>query len=107
MVSYGRINTRVWKAVNGSAISNKKSPRKDESEYLDSDYLDFQIQQWQQSIPRELQLIPPKTNSGNQIQPRSLHRLRVLLYLRANQMRILIFRHPLLNTASINKNRLA
>ncbi|TVY82769.1 putative transcriptional regulatory protein [Lachnellula suecica] len=101
MVAYGRINTQVWEAVNGSAKTNSKT-RKDESEYLD-----FQVQKWQQSIPTELQLLHPNLDTGIQVQPRSLHRLRVLLCLRANQMRILIFRHHLLKATSINDDRLA
>ena len=101
MVAYGRINTQVWEAVNGFAKTNSKT-RKDESEYLD-----FQVQKWQQSVPTELQLLHPKLDTGLQVQPRSLHRLRVLLYLRANQMRILICRHHLLKATSINDDRLA
>jgi hypothetical protein len=59
-------------------------------------YLDYQILQWQKNIPAELQL---PTTSAPQTSSRAIHRLQILLYLRANQMRILIYR-PVLHTAS-------
>ena len=64
-------------------------------------YLDYQIIQWQKSIPAELQLpttADPKSSS------RALHRLQILLYLRANQMRILIYRPVLHSASSIQEN---
>jgi hypothetical protein len=64
-------------------------------------YLDYQILQWQKSIPSELQLptaADPKTSS------RAIHRLQILLYLRANQMRILIYRPVLHSASSIQEN---
>lgn len=64
-------------------------------------FIDYQILQWQKSIPPELQL--PTANS----QPattRAIQRLQILLYLRANQMRILVYRPVLHSANSIQEN---
>jgi len=98
LIAYGRISSKVWKAVNTSG-SVSANTRKEES-----DYLDFQIQQWLQAIPPELQLLHPKADDNAIQQPRSLHRLRVLLYVRANHMRILVHRHNLLSATNIAEN---
>lgn len=98
MIAYGRISSKVWKAVNTSGSVAAKT-RKEESAYLD-----FQIQQWLQAIPPELQLLHPKADDSSIQQPRSLHRLRVLLYVRANHMRILVHRHNLLSATNIAEN---
>lgn len=98
LIAYGRISSRVWKAVNTSGRVSAKT-RKEESGYLD-----FQIQQWLQGIPPELQLLHPKADDSYIQQPRSLHRLRVLLYVRANHMRMLVHRHTLLSATNITEN---
>jgi hypothetical protein len=98
LIAYGHISSKVWKAVNTSGSVPAKT-RKEES-----DYLDFQIQQWLQAIPPELQLLHPKADDNAIQQPRSLHRLRVLLYVRANHMRILVHRHNLLSATNIAEN---
>jgi hypothetical protein len=67
-------------------------------------YLDFQIQQWTQNIPPELQLIHPRLGSVAQNQPRRLQLLRVLLYVRANHMRIFVHRDYILSASSISQN---
>jgi hypothetical protein len=64
-------------------------------------YLDYQILQWQKSIPTELQL---PTGSAPQQTSRAIQRLQILLYLRTNQMRILIYRPALHSASSIQEN---
>lgn len=66
-------------------------------------YLDYQIIQWHRSIPPALKYMHPSSSNPQDQQPvtRSIHRFRVLLYLRANQMRILIYRPVLHTTSSI------
>ena len=70
------------------------------------EYLDYQILQWKNTIPDSLHFSPsqlshavPPTESRTQL------RLKVLLYVRANQMRILIYRPVLLSATSIMENR--
>ncbi|KAH0565928.1 hypothetical protein GP486_000681 [Trichoglossum hirsutum] len=97
MVAYSRIGSKVWKSVAGFG---------NVTEDINTDdigYLDYQILQWQKTIPDELQLLHPENNvEGNE--SHSMRRLRVLLYLSANQMRILIYRPILHSTARIMEN---
>jgi hypothetical protein len=67
-------------------------------------YLDFQMQQWEQSIPSDLQLHPEHPRSEAEEQSPTLRRLRILLYIRGNQMRTLIHRHNVLSATNIIKN---
>jgi hypothetical protein len=90
MIAYSRIGSKVWRSI----CSFSPAPTSLNAE--DVDYLDYQILQWQKSIPSELQL---PTASSPQAASRTVHRLQILIYLRANQMRILIYR-PVLHTAS-------
>ncbi|KAJ5664791.1 uncharacterized protein N7477_007239 [Penicillium maclennaniae] len=93
MIRYSRIAAKVWKFV--SAFNNTNEIKKDEMNYLD-----WQVLRWVRDIPDELQLDhyhTPEPAEGTE-NPRSLRRLRALLYLRANQLRMLIYR-PVLHTA--------
>lgn len=93
MVTYSNIGSKVWKSVaNVDGASN--SIRKE-----DIGYLDYQILQWHRSIPESLKFVHPETGRKPEPSSRGIHRLRVALYLRANQMRILIYR-PVLHTAT-------
>ncbi|KAG4437307.1 hypothetical protein IFR05_007203 [Cadophora sp. M221] len=91
MISYSRIGSKVWRSV--CSFSPAPAPTLN---LEDIGYLDYQILQWQKTIPSELQL---PTASSTQASSRAIHRLQILLYLRANQMRILIYR-PVLHSAS-------
>ncbi|KAJ5919518.1 hypothetical protein N7454_009353 [Penicillium verhagenii] len=93
MIRYSRIAAKVWKFI--SAFNNTNEIKKEEMNYLD-----WQVLSWAQNIPHSLRLDHPSTpESGPAIEgPRSLRRLRALLYLRANQLRMLIHR-PVLHTA--------
>jgi len=93
MVTYSNIGSKVWKSVanvDGAGNSIRKE---------DIGYLDYQILQWHRSIPESLKFIHPETGRKPEPSGRGIHRLRVALYLRANQMRILIYR-PVLHTAT-------
>ena len=92
MISYSLIGSKVWKSVADVATQDKIN--KD-----DISFLDFQVLNWHRSIPDSLKFVHP--DSGRQVEtpPRVVHRLQVVLYLRANQMRILIYR-PVLHTAT-------
>lgn len=93
---YSRISSRVWRSVAGFDPVSTGDIKKD-----DIGYLDYQILQWQKSIPPELQL--PTANAPQTV-TRAIHRLQVLLYLRCNQLRILIYRPVLHSANSIMEN---
>ncbi|CAG8403070.1 unnamed protein product [Penicillium salamii] len=94
MIRYSRIAAKVWKFI--SAFNNTNEIRKDEMNYLD-----WQVLRWANAIPDPLRLETSKTmEPGTSTdESRSLRRLRALLYLRANQLRMLIHR-PVLHTAA-------
>ncbi|KAF4173842.1 hypothetical protein CNMCM8694_009299 [Aspergillus lentulus] len=88
MIRYSRIAAKVWKFI--AAFNNTGELKKDEMNYLD-----WQVLQWAAAIPASLRL----EESNKQVaEPRSIRRLRSLLYLRANQLRMLIHR-PVLHSA--------
>lgn len=99
MIAYSRISSRVWRSVAGFEGAGNEI-RKDEIGYLD-----YQILQWQKNIPESLKFYHADPTRQTEIPSRPLHRLQVLLYLRANQMRILIYRAILHSATSIMENR--
>ncbi|RAL11197.1 putative C6 transcription factor [Aspergillus homomorphus CBS 101889] len=95
MIRYSRIAAKVWKFI--SAFNNTNEIKKEEMNYLD-----WQVQQWVANIPDVLRLEQQQTSPTSKTElkpPRSLHRLRALLYLRSNQLRMLIHR-PVLHSAA-------
>jgi hypothetical protein len=94
MINYAFIGSKVWRSVaNSDATSQEKFSREEVS------YLDFQVLNWHRSIPDRLKFNHPDSGSQSEPPARVIHRLQILLYLRANQMRILIYR-PVLHTAT-------
>lgn len=70
------------------------------------EYLDYQILQWENTIPDSLRFSPSQlTHPLPASESRTQLRLKVLLYVRANQVRILIYRPVLLSATSIMENR--
>lgn len=94
MIAYSRLGSKVWRSI----CSFTPSPLLNIEEI---GYLDYQILQWQKNIPPSLQL---PTSSAPQTTSRTIHRLQILLYIRANQMRILIYRPVLHSASSIQEN---
>ncbi|KAK1961088.1 fungal-specific transcription factor domain-containing protein [Colletotrichum sublineola] len=95
MVAYARLCSKVWKAL---------PPFESPSQFIPKDtvaFLDFMTLNWLSAIPEDLQIRHPRLGLAPRAQPRSMHRLRTLLYLRGNQIRMLIHRHHVLSTASI------
>ena len=92
MIRYSRIAGKVWKFI--SAFNNTNEIKKDEMNYLN-----WQVLQWSGAIPESLRLDHHPLDQSRQDEPRSLLRLRSLLYLRANQLRMLIHR-PVLHSAA-------
>ncbi|KAK2056900.1 fungal-specific transcription factor domain-containing protein [Colletotrichum caudatum] len=95
MVAYGRLCSKVWEAL---------PPFESPSQFIPRDtvaFLDFMTLDWLSAIPEDLQLRHPRLGLAPRAQPRGVHRLRTLLYLRGNQVRMLIHRHHVLSAASI------
>ncbi|KAL1962252.1 hypothetical protein VTN77DRAFT_9842 [Rasamsonia byssochlamydoides] len=94
MIGYSRIAEKVWKFIASSSSSNEV--KKDEMAYLD-----WQVLQWAKSIPDSLKLVEPysRQDPTKDNPNRGIRRLQSLLYLRANMMRMLIYR-PVLHTAA-------
>ncbi|KAL4882260.1 hypothetical protein BJY04DRAFT_227402, partial [Aspergillus karnatakaensis] len=90
MIRYSRIAAKVWRFI--SAFNNTNEIKKDEMNYLD-----WQVLQWVAALPDSLRLRDPLGYAEGE--SRSLRRLRCLVYLRANQLRMLIHR-PVLHSAA-------
>ncbi|KAI9839870.1 MAG: hypothetical protein M1819_000062 [Sarea resinae] len=99
MISYSRIGSRVWKSV-ASCGEAANDIKKDEIGFLD-----YQILQWHNSIPESLRFFHPETGREAESENRAIRRLKIILYLRANQMRILIYRPVLHSATSIMENK--
>lgn len=97
MIQYSVIGAKVWKTI---AATPSGGPTSDE----DMRYLDYQVITWHGNIPAELRFEHP-LETGRDSTPigsvtsRGASRLRLLLYLRANHMRLLILR-PVLHSAT-------
>ncbi|KAK0250481.1 hypothetical protein LTS09_014328 [Friedmanniomyces endolithicus] len=100
MIQYCTIGSKVWRNVSAAPSTNHPDSLNAE----EMAYLDYQVIEWHRRIPSQLRFEhpgqvgrlstpvgPPVSRAGN--------RLRILLYLRANQMRILIYR-PVLHSAT-------
>ncbi len=99
MVSYSRISSKVWKSTTSSDGATNK---------IDKDnigFLDYQISQWHNSIPDALKFNEAESFSDSKQISRGQRRLQVILYLRTNQMRTLIYRPVLHSITTIMENR--
>lgn len=103
MISYARLSTKIWGLVVGWPL-RARSTTTDHCSYLD-----FQVQQWIQSIPQELRFDPSGLCNHNAADGAgaavhssdSMVMLQVLLALQANQLRILVYRQNLFSHESI------
>ncbi|KAF2026753.1 fungal-specific transcription factor domain-containing protein [Setomelanomma holmii] len=95
MVAFARLCSRVWDALPPYGSSLQLIPQETE------DYLDFITQNWLQSLPQGLQFRHPRLGLAPCRQPRQLHRLRTMLYLRGNYVRMLVRRHHVLTPDNI------
>ncbi|KAF3057504.1 hypothetical protein CFAM422_012438 [Trichoderma lentiforme] len=115
MIAFASIGSRVWASrvcIEGNGLHGGR----DEIEYLD-----FQIQHWSDALPSSLRLFDSQPYSLEELSMALAHKIpldftgmgdkslfiRALLYLRANELRILIHRPALHSTASIQKNHLS
>jgi hypothetical protein len=98
MILYNRISSKIW--YSGLGSEGTTDIRCDEIGYLD-----YQILQWYKQVPEELKFYPVEAPKSAENVSRGMRRLRVLLYLRMNQLRILIYRPVLHSPASIAEDR--
>ena len=91
MVPYSRIAGQVWEYL--SAFDHTHEMDKDKMQYLS-----WQIQTWSQDLPDNMHIRDPFKEHTRE-QRRSTRRLRALLYMRAQQLQLLIYR-PVLQSAS-------
>lgn len=98
MISYNRISSKIW--YSGLGSEGTTDIRRDEIGYLD-----YQVLQWYKQVPDELKFYPVESPKTGETASRGMRRLRVLLYLRMNQLRILIYRPVLHSAASIMEDR--
>ncbi|KXT06414.1 hypothetical protein AC578_6067 [Pseudocercospora eumusae] len=108
MIQYSGISSKVWKSV---ALPMSPSRGGAPINVDEMNYLDYQVIQWHRNIPAHLRFEHPSQSGKVPSTPigpapsRAGHRLRILLYLRANQMRILIYRPVLHSATSIMQHR--
>lgn len=97
MVAYDRLSSKIWYSGVGFEDSTDVNSEK-------IGFLDYQVCQWYKNIPESMAFSIDSLdgdNSGN----RGRKRLRVLLYLRMNHLRILIYRPVLHSASSIVSNQ--
>jgi hypothetical protein len=98
MVAYGWLSSKLWEAIPPFGAKSLVIPE-DVAQSLDT-----MTKDWLLSIPWDLQLRHPRLGLAPASQPRALHRIRTLLYLRGNHSRTLIYRHHLLSAQNIAAN---
>lgn len=98
MVPYNRISSKIW--YSGLGSEGTTDIRRD-----GIGFLDYQILQWYKNVPPTLKFDPLGSPKHTETASRGLQRLRVLLYLRMNQLRILIYRPVLHSPSSIAEDR--
>ncbi|KAL2001270.1 hypothetical protein VTN02DRAFT_1959 [Thermoascus thermophilus] len=98
MVAYNRISSKIW--YSGLGSEGTTDVKRDEIGFLD-----YQVLQWYKQIPESLKFYLVESPRNGETVSRGLRRLRVLLYLRMNQLRILIYRPVLHSAASIVEHR--
>ena len=99
MVAYSQLGSKVWQRVANNDAS--RAPLSSE----EMGYLDYQIIQWHRTLPESLTYIAPGSPHLSESHlSRSDQRLRINMYCRMNQMRILIYRPVLHSATSISEN---
>ncbi|KIW33619.1 uncharacterized protein PV07_00455 [Cladophialophora immunda] len=94
MIAYSRIGSQILKASSGASHLRQFGTKEDMA------FLTYQVQQWYSSLDSELRIEPGQELALKTLSP-ARNRLRVLHYLRRNQLRMLIHRGALFTTASI------
>ncbi|KAI1910931.1 hypothetical protein LOZ61_004132 [Ophidiomyces ophidiicola] len=95
MVSYCRLSSKVWYSGLGSESAAIKRDK--------IEFLDYQVVQWMKNVPNGLKFHPADLNTNSET-VRAVKRLRLLLHIRGNHLRILIYRPVLHSATSIMEN---
>ena len=100
MIPWSRLQTKIWTFTN----SLEGGPGGLDRDQMNK--LDFEVLQWHKDIPASLNF----DASSEHYQPlpgysRGHQRLRIILYLRTNQMRFLIYRPVLHSATTITENK--
>lgn len=85
MVSYCRIATECRFSILGQHADKAPSG-------MESDFTDFRVLEWRRRLPHALQFDIDHAQFDSTTESRSQYRMRLMLYLRANQMRIVVRR---------------
>lgn len=93
MISYCRIGSNIWDNTARGVVPASNCA-----------YLDFQIKQWQDSIPHEFRLKNDYEGWALSTKSEWLAVSQVLFHMRANQLGILVYKQNLLNTQTIQNN---
>lgn len=96
MISYGRLASRIWAAASGNGNQPIDTRMCHE--------LDHGIAKWLQSMPNLLPLMTTKEPQHDTQSSEVMELVKPLLYLRGNQMRILIYRRCLFSRESVASN---
>ena len=102
MIDHFAIASKVRQAIySDSTRSGHGGVSKEEVSYLD-----FQIINWHRSLSPQLRWDRESWGQADQMATPGVQRLKIILYLRANVMRVMIYRPVLHSTASICNNRM-
>ncbi|KIY03899.1 uncharacterized protein Z520_00591 [Fonsecaea multimorphosa CBS 102226] len=96
MIAYSRIGSQILKASPGAGHCHVRQIGTRE----DMAFLTYQVQQWYSSLDSELRIEPCQELALKSLSP-ARNRLRILHYLRRNQLRMLIHRGALFTASSI------
>jgi hypothetical protein len=98
MVQYGKICSRLWQSYPNLGSSASTLSKETIS------YLEFQIDSWGKSIPKNLRLYHATSLTIQAAPDATTQRLRSLLHLRKNHLSMLVSRHHVLSRDAINEN---
>ena len=99
MISYSRISSEIWRSTTRFEGASNELDRERIG------YLDYQMLQWHNTIPESLRFNPSESFQAPKGVSRGQRRLHIILYLRTNQMRTLIYRPVLQTATTIMENR--
>ena len=98
MIAYGRIASKVWRTTSEASTG-------DDIDRNSLNYLDYEINQWYESIDDSMTFEPISFFMVSDSTSRGQKRLQVILYLRKNQMRVHLYRPVLHSLLNIMANR--
>ncbi|KAJ4152150.1 hypothetical protein NW765_017659 [Fusarium oxysporum] len=99
MIAYCKIASEVRRSILDHSLS---LPATSESR---RDFLNFRVVQWQRNLPQRLQFRGIEDRFELAKEKRGEYRLRLTLYLRANQMRTVIYRNSALQSGPSSFNQ--